>query len=66
MATFKEVLRQLLRDVRSQKLRTFLTVFGIAGQDSLGSHLSVLAWTGVNAGKTTIQPIDNGTLIVVP
>jgi putative ABC transport system permease protein len=29
MATFKEVLRQLLRDVRSQKLRTFLTVFGI-------------------------------------
>ena len=29
MATFSEVLRQLLRDVRSQKLRTFLTVFGI-------------------------------------
>jgi putative ABC transport system permease protein len=29
MATLKEVLRQLLRDVRSQKLRTFLTVFGI-------------------------------------
>jgi len=29
MATLKEVFRQLLRDVRSQKLRTFLTVFGI-------------------------------------
>ena len=29
MTTLKEVLRQLLRDVRSQKLRTFLTVFGI-------------------------------------
>src|SRR6266850_4520129 len=25
----KDVLRQLLRDVRSEKLRTFLTVFGI-------------------------------------
>src|SRR5271169_5341866 len=29
MATLREVFRQLLRDVRSQKLRTFLTVFGI-------------------------------------
>ncbi|MFI5197771.1 MAG: ABC transporter permease [Thermoanaerobaculia bacterium] len=29
MTTLKEVFRQLLRDVRSQKLRTFLTVFGI-------------------------------------
>src|SRR5438552_13193490 len=29
MITFKEVLRQLVRDVRSEKLRTFLTVFGI-------------------------------------
>ena len=29
MAALQEVLRQLLRDVRSQKLRTFLTVFGI-------------------------------------
>jgi putative ABC transport system permease protein len=29
MATFREVLRQLLRDVRTEKLRTFLTVFGI-------------------------------------
>lgn len=29
MTTLKEVLLQLLRDVRSQKLRTFLTVFGI-------------------------------------
>ncbi|MEO8218320.1 MAG: ABC transporter permease [Acidobacteriota bacterium] len=29
MANIKEVLRQLFRDVRSQKLRTFLTVFGI-------------------------------------
>jgi putative ABC transport system permease protein len=29
MATLKEVFRQLIRDVRSQKLRTFLTVFGI-------------------------------------
>ncbi len=36
------------------------------GQDGLGSHLSVLAWTGVNAGKTSVQAIDNGTLIVVP
>src|SRR5216117_3555825 len=29
MISFKEVLRQLIRDVRSEKLRTFLTVFGI-------------------------------------
>jgi putative ABC transport system permease protein len=29
MITFKDVLRQLLRDVRAEKLRTFLTVFGI-------------------------------------
>ena len=29
METLKEVLLQLLRDVRSQKLRTFLTVFGL-------------------------------------
>ena len=29
MVSIKDVLRQLLRDVRSQKLRTFLTVFGI-------------------------------------
>ncbi len=29
MTTLKEVFRQLIRDVRSQKLRTFLTVFGI-------------------------------------
>jgi len=29
VTTIKEVFRQLLRDVRSQKLRTFLTVFGI-------------------------------------
>jgi putative ABC transport system permease protein len=27
--TFKDVFRQLIRDVRSEKLRTFLTVFGI-------------------------------------
>ncbi len=29
MITFKDVFRQLFRDVRSEKLRTFLTVFGI-------------------------------------
>ena len=29
MVTFKDVLRQLFRDVRNEKLRTFLTVFGI-------------------------------------
>lgn len=29
MITFKDVLRQLFRDVRTEKLRTFLTVFGI-------------------------------------
>jgi putative ABC transport system permease protein len=29
VATLKEVFRQLLRDVRTEKLRTFLTVFGI-------------------------------------
>src|ERR1700730_8754798 len=29
MITFKDVLRQLVRDVKSEKLRTFLTVFGI-------------------------------------
>ena len=29
METVVEVFRQLLRDVRNQKLRTFLTVFGL-------------------------------------
>ena len=29
MVTFKDVFRQLIRDVRSEKLRTFLTIFGI-------------------------------------
>ncbi|HKR66003.1 MAG TPA: ABC transporter permease [Thermoanaerobaculia bacterium] len=29
MATFRDVLRQLFRDIRTEKLRTFLTVFGI-------------------------------------
>jgi putative ABC transport system permease protein len=29
MGTLKEVFRQLIRDVRTEKLRTFLTVFGI-------------------------------------
>jgi putative ABC transport system permease protein len=29
MITFKDVFRQLLRDLRAEKLRTFLTVFGI-------------------------------------
>src|SRR6266850_6932338 len=29
MITLKDVFRQLIRDVRSEKLRTFLTVFGI-------------------------------------
>jgi putative ABC transport system permease protein len=29
MINFKDVIRQLIRDVRSEKLRTFLTVFGI-------------------------------------
>src|SRR6266496_912048 len=29
MVTFKDVLKQLIRDVKSEKLRTFLTVFGI-------------------------------------
>lgn len=29
MITFKDVLRQLIRDLRSEKLRTFLTIFGI-------------------------------------
>ena len=29
MVTFKDVLRQLFRDVRTEKLRTFLTIFGI-------------------------------------
>ena len=29
MLQFKDVFRQLIRDIRSQKLRTFLTVFGI-------------------------------------
>jgi putative ABC transport system permease protein len=29
MVTFKDVLRQLFRDIRTEKLRTFLTVFGV-------------------------------------
>src|SRR5215813_9018773 len=29
MVTIKDVLRQLVRDLRAEKLRTFLTIFGI-------------------------------------
>src|ERR671936_2376080 len=29
MITIKDVLRQLIRDLRAEKLRTFLTIFGI-------------------------------------
>src|SRR6476620_2380116 len=29
MITFKDVIRQLYRDLKSEKLRTFLTIFGI-------------------------------------
>ncbi len=36
------------------------------GQDGTGSHLSVLAWTGSNAGKTTVQSFGSETVIVVP
>jgi Putative zinc-finger len=36
------------------------------GQDGTGSRLSVLAWTGANAGKTSVQPLETGALIVVP
>jgi hypothetical protein len=36
------------------------------GQDGTGSQLSVLAWSGPNAGRTSVQPIDGGALIVVP
>ncbi len=36
------------------------------GQDGTGSRLSVLAWVGANAGKTSVQPLDSGALIVVP
>jgi hypothetical protein len=36
------------------------------GQDGTGSQLSVLAWSGPNAGRTSVQPIEGGALIVVP
>ncbi len=36
-----------------------------AGQDGLGSRLNILAWTGQNAGKSTVQPLNGGALIVV-
>jgi hypothetical protein len=36
------------------------------GQDGKGSQLSVLAWSGSNAGRTSVQPIDGGAVIVVP
>lgn len=36
------------------------------GQDGKGSQLSVLAWSGTNAGRTSVQPIDGGAVIVVP
>src|SRR5881397_1285565 len=29
MVTFKDVVKQLIRDVQAEKLRTFLTIFGI-------------------------------------
>ncbi|MGH2513287.1 MAG: hypothetical protein ACRDGQ_11430, partial [Candidatus Limnocylindrales bacterium] len=35
------------------------------GQDGTGSRLSILAWSGANAGKTSVQSIENGALIVV-
>jgi hypothetical protein len=36
------------------------------GQDGQGSLLSILAWTGPNAGKRTVESVGTGLLIVVP
>ena len=36
------------------------------GQDGKGSQLSVLAWSGANAGKTSVEPIDGGAVFIVP
>ncbi len=35
------------------------------GQDGNGSHLSVLAWSGPNAGKTTIQSLGPGVVLLL-
>ncbi len=35
------------------------------GQDGNGSHLSVLAWTGPNAGKTTIKSLGPGVVLLL-
>ncbi len=36
------------------------------GQDGKGSQLSILAWSGANAGKTSVEPIDGGAVFIVP
>ena len=36
------------------------------GQDGKGSQLSILAWSGSTAGKTSSEPIDGGAVFIVP
>src|SRR5438105_13377580 len=47
MATLRDVFKQLIRDVKSEKLRTFLTVFGIVcGTVAIG--LTIAFGTGLH------------------
>ncbi len=48
MVSFKEVLRQLFRDFRNEKLRTFLTVFGIVW-GTVAISLMLAFGTGLHA-----------------
>src|SRR5215212_6463252 len=54
MVTFKDVFRQLVRDVKSEKLRTFLTVFGIVwGTVAISLMLAFGTGLHTNLIKTT-------------
>ena len=54
METLVEVLRQLLRDIRNQKLRTFLTVFGLVW-GTVAVTLLLAFGTGL---KKPLQPLN--------
>ncbi len=63
MVTFKDVFRQLIRDVRSEKLRTFLTVFGIVW-GTVAISLMLAFGTGLHH-QLIIQTAGLGDRIVI-
>jgi len=63
MITFKDVFKQLIRDVRNEKLRTFLTVFGIVW-GTVAISLMLAFGTGLHH-QLIVQTAGLGDRIVI-